>query len=171
MRTIFTIGHSRHPIDYFTDLLNGHGIRTLVDVRSRPYSKWAPQFQKSPLGGSLDTAGILYVFLGSGLGGRPRGQEFYQPDGGISYARRAAAPDFLAGIARLEALADAQPTVMMCAEEDPRRCHRGLLVAPILAERGTRVVHIRGDGRLEENTEENTKEAEIPAQDSLFPES
>lgn len=164
MRTIFTIGHSRHPIGHFTGLLDGHGIRTLADVRTRPYSKWAPQFRRSPLAGSLDTAGVLYVFLGSELGGRPSGQELYAPDGRIDYARRAAAPDFLAGIGRLEALADAQPTVMMCAEEDPRRCHRQLLIAPALEARGARVVHIRGDGRLEESG----KRTGTSAQGSLF---
>jgi uncharacterized protein (DUF488 family) len=151
MRTLFTIGHSRHPIGHFIELLGRHGVRTLADVRSRPYSKWAPQFQQSPLAGALEAAGILYAFLGRELGGRPGGAEYYEPDGRVDYRRRAGAPDFLAGIARLEALADAGPTAILCAEEDPGRCHRKLLIAPVLGERGTRVVHIRGDGRLEDD--------------------
>jgi hypothetical protein len=37
----------------------------------------------------------------------------------------------------------------MCSEEDPRGCHRRLLIARVLDERGVGIVHIRGDGSLQ----------------------
>jgi len=64
-------------------------------------------------------------------------------------ARRAAASDFKAGIERLAVLARERRTAILCAEEDPARCHRRLLVAPALRRAGVAVVHIRGDARLE----------------------
>jgi uncharacterized protein (DUF488 family) len=38
----------------------------------------------------------------------------------------------------------------MCAEEDPKRCHRQFLIAQTLLDRGIEMQHIRGDGTLEE---------------------
>jgi uncharacterized protein (DUF488 family) len=89
------------------------------------------------------------VFLGRDLGGRPDGAEFYTADGKVDYARRAQAADFQAGIARLLGFARSRPTAILCAEEDPSRCHRRLLVTPAPVERGIAVEHIRGDGHLE----------------------
>lgn len=150
---IATIGHSRHAFEYFLALLSDHHIATLVDVRSTPYSKWAPQFSQRPLHSGLDGRGLAYVFLGRELGGRPEGAEFYGAGGRLDYARRALAPDFRAGLDRLHALARDATTAILCAEEDPVNCHRSLLIAPALRERGIAVTHIRGDGRVERDEE------------------
>jgi uncharacterized protein (DUF488 family) len=149
MTTIYTVGHSRHTAEHFAKLLAGQQIATLVDVRSHPASKWAPQFGKAALAQMLGTKAIAYIFLGRELGGRPEGAELYGTDGAVDYARRREAPDFQAGIDRLLGFARARATAILCAEEDPGRCHRRLLVAPALRRAGVTVVHIRGDGRLE----------------------
>ncbi|MEY4550224.1 MAG: hypothetical protein RL685_6419 [Pseudomonadota bacterium] len=147
--TIYSIGHSRHPAESFEALLRGRGVELLADVRSHPASKWAPHFGKVALEQQLRAQGIGYEFLGRELGGRPQGAQYYGPDGALDYARRAEAADFQAGIQRLLALAQALLTVMLCAEEDPTQCHRRRLITPALSRAGVRVVHIRGDGRLE----------------------
>ena len=147
--TIFTIGHSRHAADHFLALLRAHEINQIVDVRSQPRSKWAPHFDAAALALLLDARGVNYVSLGRQLGGRPDGREFYCQDGTVDYARRATATDFAEGISQLVALAQCRRTAILCAEEDPSRCHRRLLVAPALARSGAAVVHVRGDGRLE----------------------
>jgi uncharacterized protein (DUF488 family) len=149
MTTIYTIGHSRHPAERFAALLRQQAIERLVDVRSHPASKWAPHFAKAALAEMLRSHAIEYVFLGRELGGRPDGAEFYRSEGAVDYDRRAQAPDFKAGVDRLVALAAERRTVIMCAEEDPARCHRRLLVTPALKRAGVTVVHVRGDGRLE----------------------
>jgi hypothetical protein len=46
--TIFTIGHSNHSLDMFIDLLKSHKIDVLVDVRSKPFSQFSPQFNEDP---------------------------------------------------------------------------------------------------------------------------
>jgi uncharacterized protein (DUF488 family) len=151
MTTIYTIGHSRHPAEQFADLLRCKEIALLVDVRSHPASKWAPQFGKAALAQMLSKHGIEYEFLGRELGGRPNGAEFYAPDGAVDYARRMEAPDFKAGIERLVELAHGRKTAILCAEEDPGRCHRRLLIAPALRRKDVAVVHIRGGGLLEDD--------------------
>lgn len=149
MTTVYTIGHSNHSLEHFLDLVRRHALTTLVDVRSRPYSRWVPHFQKKPLSRALKDAGIEYLFFGRELGGRPEGEEFYDDKGRVDYARRAQAADFQAGLARLIDLAGSRPAAILCAEEDPGRCHRRLLITPALVERAVSVMHIRRDGRLE----------------------
>jgi len=151
--TVYTLGHSRHTAEHFVSLLRAHAIERLVDVRSQPYSKWAPHFDTSALAQLLDANGIDYVFLGRQLGGRPEDRTFYRPDGAVAYDRRRAAPDFVDGILRLVTLAQGRRTTILCAEEDPASCHRRLLVAPALVHAGAAVVHVRGDGRLEPERE------------------
>lgn len=147
--TIFTIGHSRHSTEHFLALLRSHAIEQLIDVRSQPASKWAPHFGRTTLAQALVSRAVDYVFAGRVLGGRPEGAEFYRDDGTVDYALRAAAQDFRDGIERLVDLSRDRRTTILCAEEDPTRCHRRLLVAPALRAAGAVVVHIRGDGRLD----------------------
>ena len=65
--TIFTIGHSTHTQEYFIGLLSRHGITALCDVRSKPYSRMNPQFNRQELKQSLQECGITYVFLGGAI--------------------------------------------------------------------------------------------------------
>jgi uncharacterized protein (DUF488 family) len=165
MTTIYTVGHSRHPAEHFAALLHAQQIALLVDVRSHPVSKWAPQFAKAALMQMLATHSIEYLFLGRELGGRPAGSHFYGPDGSVDYAHRAEAPDFKAGIDRLVARAHERTTAILCAEEDPARCHRRLLITPALRRLGIDVVHIRGDGRIEPESAASSEPPQLP----LFP--
>jgi len=129
--TIHSIGHSNHPLERFLALLGQHAIEALVDVRSVPYSKHAPQYRKRALQEAVAARGLTYLQLGQELGGTPR----------------AAPPVFQAGLERLLSLAAQRRVVIMCAEEDPARCHRSSLIAAALRERGAAVMHLRGDGR------------------------
>jgi uncharacterized protein (DUF488 family) len=160
--TIHTIGHSNHPLERLIALLRQYGVTTLVDVRSRPYSRWAPQYKRNSLAESLATEGIAYVFLGETLGGRPDGEEFYGADGHVDYERRACAHDFRAGVLELLEIAGKSATAIMCAEENPTQCHRRLLVTRALQQQGVTVLHIRGDGRLQSEEELNGREGQLP---------
>jgi uncharacterized protein (DUF488 family) len=161
MTAIHTIGHSNHPIAEFVELLHRHRIAALVDVRSRPYSKWAPHFEKGPLAHALTAEAIEYLFLGRELGGRPEGAEFYTPDGHVDYERRARAFDFQAGIEQLVTAAAGRATAILCAEEDPSRCHRRLLITPALERCGVQVLHIRGDGTVQSEEELRAPAAQL----------
>lgn len=145
---IYTIGHSIHPLPKFLDLLAAHGIALVIDTRGQPHSRWNPQFNRERFAAALEAAGIGYLWLGESLAGRPRDRALYGADGKPDWARVVAAPGFAQGIDRVMAEAK-RPVAILCAEEDPMRCHRRFLLTPPLMARGAAVLHIRGDGRVE----------------------
>jgi uncharacterized protein (DUF488 family) len=168
MTSIYTVGHSLHSVEHFVGLLRPHAIARLVDVRSHPVSKRAPQFRKEALAAALAAHEVEYVFLGHLLGGRPADAEVYRPDGSVDYARRSLAADFVSGIERLVSLAAAVRAVILCDEEDPSHCHRERLVAVALRQRGLSLRHIRGDGGLEPDAEQTGGSARKTGQLALF---
>ena len=96
--------------------------------------------------------------MGEELGGRPDGDEFYDADNHVLYKRVAESPLFLKGIQCLIDIGAASRTVIMCSEEDPTICHRHLLIGHVLTEQGVDLVHIRGDGHLQNEKEINSRE-------------
>ena len=142
---IKTVGHSNHPIERFVDLLKAGGVETVVDVRSTPYSRRFPQFGRERLAQSLAAAGIAYVHEGTALGGKPQS--------GGSYDDLAARPDFARALERLTARAGETSLCLMCAEKEPLDCHRTVLVARRLVERGVAIDHLLADGGIRPHTE------------------
>lgn len=146
MGTVYTIGHSAHTYKEFEGLLLGSGIEVVVDIRSAPYSRYAPQFDKELLQKSLAETGIKYLYLGRELGGRPQSPEYYDARGHVLYGRMKSDPAFASGIERLERGIASFTVALLCGEEDPACCHRRLLVGRVLAERGHELLHIRAGG-------------------------
>jgi len=151
--SLFTVGHSNHRIERYLELLAAQHIQILVDVRSSPFSRYSPQFNRENLAPALSGAAIKYLFLGDELGGRPRGDEFYDEAGHALYWRRAGSSEFLKGIDRLEEGVQRYRVAITCSEEDPSVCHRHLLVGRVMSERGIAVYHIRGDGRVQSDAD------------------
>ena len=166
--SLFSIGHSNHPLERFLELLRLHAVEAVADVRSSPYSRYAPHFNARNFEGALAAVGVHYVFLGEELGGRPAEDEFYDDEGHVLYGRLAASDFFAAGIARLVDEATHSRVAMVCSEENPTDCLRRLLVARVLAGRGVEALHIRGDGRLE-TEDEIARREDTDRQESLFP--
>ena len=164
--SIFTIGHSRHPEGRFLGLLGQHRIEVLADVRSQPVSRFSPHFSRKALERALAGAGIRYLFLGDALGGRPKPRECYGDDGQVDYDRVEQQDFYQRGIERLLESAASSRVCVMCAEEDPARCHRRLLIARTLVRRGLEVRHIRKSGDLD--LEEELRAEAGPAQLSLL---
>ena len=146
--TVFTIGHSTHSVEDFIALLVQHGITALGDVRSTPYSRYNPQFNREALKPALKERGIQYVFLGAELGGRSADPACYE-HGRLCYDRVVRTALFSSGLDRVEKGCRQYKLALMCAEKEPLNCHRTLLLAPELAARGLEVVHIHADGMLE----------------------
>ncbi|HMO92401.1 MAG TPA: DUF488 domain-containing protein [Pirellulaceae bacterium] len=136
-------------MDHFLELLRQHEIEVLADVRSQPFSRFTPHFNREILKTVIQSAGMTNLFLGDQLGGRPEGAEFFDAAGHVLYYRVAKSPNFLAGIERLKKGAKQYRVAMMCSEEDPSVCHRFLLVSRVLTEHGVEVQHIRGDGETQ----------------------
>jgi uncharacterized protein (DUF488 family) len=144
--SIHTIGHSDHTTAAFVDLLRQHDITLVVDVRSQPYSRWAPQFNRETLKHDLEEAGVAYRFLGDALGGRPSDSALYTA-GRLDYSQMEQTDAYQRGIERLLDLAGTGHVAIMCGEGDYRQCHRHLLITQTLLKRGIRVVHIKPDGQ------------------------
>ncbi len=150
---VFTIGHSNLALEPFLDLVCSHQIKVLADVRSSPYSRYAPQFNRESLREASRGRGIDYLFLGDVLGGRPPEDEYYDEQGRVLYDRVAASPGFCEGIARVIRVFRPRRGALLCSEEDPAACHRRLLIGRVLGERDFEVFHVRGDGRVEEEAQ------------------
>jgi len=149
---IFTIGHSTHSLDSFLAVLKAHEVSTVGDVRSAPYSRFNPVFNREPLKQELKDRGIYYVFLGKELGGRPSDPACYER-GRADYVKMAATDLFRTGLQRVLEGSVSHRIALMCSEADPLDCHRTLLVARALAERGVSIAHIRRDGTVETHAE------------------
>lgn len=148
-RRLLSVGHSIHEIDAFLKLLGEAGITAVADVRSHPSSQRLPQYNGPELKQKLLEHGVAYVFLGDLLGGRPDRPSLYDAEGRVDYWRVRATPEFQQGLDRLSSGLEQHTVAMLCSEEDPLECHRGLMIAPALAERGVPTWHLRGDGRVE----------------------
>jgi uncharacterized protein (DUF488 family) len=166
---VLTIGHSTHPWERFVALLQGAKVNAIADVRTSPYSRHIPHFNRDKLHDELRSEGISYVFLGKELGGRPDERTFYC-EGIADYERIAQAPEFNKGLDRVAEGAKKHTLALMCSEQDPLDCHRCLLVARALCNRGIRVSHILGDGALLAHAEIEEKLLELSGRntDDLF---
>jgi len=147
-QTVFTIGHSTHRQEYFLNLLLQHGITALCDVRSTPYSRVNPQFNREELKQALKASGIAYVFLGKELGARSDDPSCYE-DGKVQYDRLTHTELFQQGIQRVQDGMQNYRVVLMCAEKEPLECHRTILVARQLSAQNLDVQHIHANGNLE----------------------
>lgn len=142
---IFTIGHSNRPIEEFIRLLEAHGVKRVVDIRTIPRSRHNPQFNSDELSKSLMRAGIDYTPMKE-LGGLRHAKRDSINTGWKNASFRGFAdymqtPEFAAGIDSLIEVAAEKPTAIMCAEAVPWRCHRSL-VADALVARKIGVEHI-----------------------------
>jgi len=145
--TVYTIGHSTHSFEQFITLLKQHGITALCDVRSKPYSRMSPQFNRESLKQSLQEKGIIYVFLGQELGARSENPACYVR-GKVQFDRMAQSALFQKGIDRVKEGMKNFRVALMCAEKDPLACHRTILVSRHVEAAGIKVEHILADGTI-----------------------
>jgi uncharacterized protein (DUF488 family) len=151
----FTIGHSTRSIEEFVDLLNGAGVRLVVDVRTIPRSRTNPQYNLDTLPKSLAEYQIGYEHIAA-LGGL-RGHKhdvadsvnsFWQNQSFHNYADYALSESFRGGLAHLRERGHVATCVIMCAETVWWRCHRRIISDYLIAA-GENVMHILGPGRVE----------------------
>ena len=165
---VFTVGHSNHPIEDFLQLLSRHNIDVLVDIRSSPYSKFSPHFNQHNLQEAVKDAGRKYLFLGRELGGKPKDPAFYDEEGYVLYWKIAESPLFQQGIERLRTGIASYTVALLCGEENPSHCHRRLLVGRVLSNSGVELLHIRGDGQVQTESDLELENAMPAEQMSLF---
>jgi len=150
MTAVFTIGHSNHAPEAFVELLRLHHINAIADVRTAPYSRYAPQFNKAAMARLLSGNRIVYVFLGNYLGARPNDPFCYR-NGAIDFSRLSQMDYFQEGLDRVRKGAAQYNLALLCTEKDPVQCHRMVLVCRHLRAKDTVIKHILEDGKLEDN--------------------
>ncbi len=163
---IWTIGHSNHEIEHFVSLLALEQIEVVVDVRSYPYSRFAPHFNREEIETAIRSRGMRYLFMGEELGGRPIREEHYDPEGHALYGPMSEEASFVSAVDRLVGGASRYRIALMCSEGDPQHCHRRLLVGKVLTDRSVELRNILPDGTI--RAEFSVALSEDVAQEALF---
>ncbi len=163
---IYTIGYGSRTIEAFVALLQRYEIGYLLDVRSRPYSRYKPEFSKDALQRALEQHGIRYLFMGDTLGGIPDDPKLYDGDGKVDYHRLSQGSHYKAGIQRLRTAWEKGLLVaLMCSEGKPQECHRSKLIGRTLKDGGVLVSHIDEGGEIKT---QDTIELLLSPQPTLF---
>lgn len=154
IRIIYTIGHSNIEIDTFIEMSKRHSITCIADVRSAPYSKYVPQFNKENLKQKLVANGIAYSFFGKELGARQNRPELFDNLNRLIYTKYQETDQFRAGVERLkEGVQKGFKIALMCSEADPFNCHRFVMISSYLVKNGFQVRHILNVNTVVDNSE------------------
>ena len=146
-RKIFTIGYSSFDIPSFIEAIKQHDVTMVADVRSSPYSKYKPEFNKESLRAKLLPQGIEHIFLGDLLGAMPPDKSVYD-NGTVDFELVGKSFFFKQGIECLVKESADHRLVLMCAEKDPLYCHRTMLISRNITEL-FEIFHIHHDASLE----------------------
>ncbi len=150
--TVYTIGHSTHLIEIFIGFLEKQQINCLIDVRSMPYSKYNPQYNKEFLQEILKQNDILYTHFGKEFGARHTSPSLLDTQGRVDFDKVRASGNFQQGVIRLEdALNQGYRVALMCSEKEPLDCHRFSMISYHLAMEGFNIFHILESGNFISN--------------------
>jgi uncharacterized protein (DUF488 family) len=142
---LYSIGHGNKSIEKFIEELKNFNIQYLIDIRSKPYSKFNQQFNQDELKDSLSQSNIKYTFLGKELGGLPEDPSCYT-GGHVDYDKLKKNTIFKDGLKRL-VTADNKgiKAAIMCSESKPEECHRAKLIGEELIKFDINLNHITKD--------------------------
>ncbi len=144
---LYTVGHSNQSLEEFLSLLQRHGINCIVDVRSVPASKYAPQFNEENLKYFLKSFDIQYLHFGYEFGARRT--DCIDDDGQVNFETAVTTPLFQQGAERLKkGLEKGFRIALMCSEADPLECHRFSMISRYFQNQGIEVLHILKDANL-----------------------
>jgi uncharacterized protein (DUF488 family) len=149
-QTVFSIGHGNKTIDEFVSELHSFDIKFLIDIRSKPYSKYSQHFSQQPLKAVVEREHIRYVYMGQELGGLPvHDSSCFTIDGKVDYDKLREKDFFKEGLHRLEkANSQGIKVCIMCSENDPKMCHRSKLIGVELLKQGIIIQHIIGISKI-----------------------
>jgi len=169
--SIFTIGHSTHPISEFIEVLKVYEIKRIVDVRTIPKSRHNPQFNSVELEESLRAEGIGYLHM-PGLGGLRHARKdspntAWRNASFRGFADYMQTEEFSINLERLIEIAHHDRVAIMCAEAVPWRCHRSLIGDALLV-RGVDVRDITGKHSVHPHT--LTPWAKVAGEKITYPE-
>lgn len=150
---IFSVGYGNRRLYHFIELLKKHKIECVIDIRSTPFSRYRPEFNKSSLKHSLEESGIRYGWKGNQLGGKPKDKTLYT-NSKLDYEKVRRSLEYTMGVEYIEAGTEyGFKIAIMCSELDYKKCHRYTLVGHDLYNRGYEVLHIGKQGELVKHEE------------------
>lgn len=128
---VYTIGHSKRPLEEFIDILKRYKINYLIDIRTIPKSFHNPQFNMQFLKAELKKHKIKYVHL-KGLGGLRHTKKDSINTGWEKASFRGFADYmqtelFQKALKKLIKYISKNRVAIMCAEALPWHCHRSLV--------------------------------------------
>lgn len=153
---IFTVGYGNRKLQILIDLLKKYRITTLVDIRTNPFSRFQPHYNKLRFGEILKEQGINYLFLGQELGGKPKDAKYYI-HGILDYQIVNNAPEYKEAIQGLiNRSEEGEILCLMCCELKPDECHRKTLVGETLYVKEILIKHINEHGELVDHRSSET---------------
>lgn len=150
MNEVYTIGHSSYALGYFLILLRKFNINTVVDIRSVPYSKYVPHYNKEYIKDVLKRQSIHFVYMGVELGIIRKDRDLYLTDGFLDFEKLRGSNEYKEGIRRIvTGIEKGYRIGIMCTEKDPIDCHRGILIGRELQDLKYYVKHILENGDIQ----------------------
>ena len=171
---MFTIGCSNGSLDDLFAEIRRFGINALADVRSTPYSAYTPQFNRENLAEACRKEGVAYVYLGDEFGAMRTKPEPMSDgtvsapvtDGIVDFTKVRQTEAFQRGVERVSrGLSKGLRIALMCTELEPERCHRAVMVSPVLLTLSEDTVLILASRSPPSSAREITS---MSASDSLF---
>lgn len=163
--TVYTIGYSGFLINDFITTIQSNNISLIIDVRSQPYSQYFSDYNKESLQQKLESQGIHYRNYVTEFGARQDDRQYYSSNGYLDFELYDKSPSFLNGIEKLiKSMAKGYKFALMCAEKDPSKCHRTILVAKAFHDAGYKVIHL-----LPNNVKMTQEDVENQLVEKYFP--
>ncbi len=172
---LFTIGHSNYEINYFINIVKKYKINCIVDVRSIPYSKYSPQYNKENIKKLLKINKINYIYMGKEFGAMRTAKTLYTKEGYVDFEKVKYDKDFKLGINRIKVgVEKGYKIAFMCAEKIPSDCHRCILIGRTFKNLGYNIINIIDENKykLQNDIEKELIEIYYPDRNqiSLIPE-
>ena len=150
---IYTIGYSAFSIDEFIETIKNFGISCVIDVRTSPFSNYYADYNKDTLERTLKEHNILYRNYANEFGARQTDLMFYTGDI-VDFDKFIKSDQFLEGVSKVnKGIERGYSFVLMCAEKDPIKCHRSIMLGKGFSENGFDVKHIVSKTEIESQRE------------------
>ena len=120
-----------------------------MDVRSSPYSKYAPQFNRKAIKEKLEENRVHYNFLGDSFGARQIDPNLCFEDGIVDFNKVKESDKFKTAFNKVIDNINGANIVLMCSEKEPIDCHRSILISNAFYEEGINIEHILDNGEIE----------------------
>lgn len=161
INSIYTIGYSAFLINEFIDTIKRYNVSCVIDVRSSPFSNYYSDYNKDVFKNTLKQHNILYRNYVNEFGARQTNPIFYSGDI-VDFDKFIKSSQFLEGISKVKkGIELGYNFVLMCAEKDPIKCHRSIMLGKGFSNNGFDVKHIISKSELESQKELEERLLEI----------